>query len=70
LNHPPRSGWFEVIGDIAEAEPQLSWSSMRIQPTNIKNILASLETEDGSNIADLISEAARDWRQREMDYKP
>src|SRR6266545_132342 len=38
---------------LAEAEPELSWSSMRIQPTSIKKILASLEADDGS-LADML----------------
>ena len=54
---------------LAEAEPELSWSSMRIQPTNIKKILASLEADDGS-LLDMLKEATRDWHQREGDYKP
>jgi hypothetical protein len=54
---------------LAEAEPQLSWSSMRIQPTNIRKILVSLEADDGS-LADMMKAAVRDWHQRERDYKP
>jgi len=54
---------------LAEAEPELSWSSMRIEPTNIKKILASLEADDG-RLSDMLKEATRDWHQRERDYKP
>ena len=54
---------------LAEAEPRLSWSSMRIQPTNIKKILASLEADD-SSLSDMFKEAVRDWHQRERDYTP
>lgn len=54
---------------LAEAEPELSWSSMRIQPTNIKKILADLEADDG-RLADMLKEASRDWHQRQRDYKP
>jgi len=42
---------------------------MRIQPTNIKKILSSLES-GGSSLADMLQEATRDWHQRERDYKP
>ena len=54
---------------LAEAEPELSWSSMRIQPTNIKKILASLEADDG-RLADMLKEAVRDWHWRSREYKP
>jgi hypothetical protein len=54
---------------LAEAEPELSWSSMRIEPTSIKKILAGLEAHDGS-LSDMLKEATRDWHQRERDYKP
>ena len=54
---------------LAEAAPETSWSSMRIQPTNINKILASLEADDGS-LSDMLKEATRDWHQRERDYKP
>jgi len=59
----------KLVRLLAEAEPELSWSSMQIQPTNIKKILASLESDDGS-LADMLKDAVRDWHQRERDYKP
>lgn len=54
---------------LAEAAPETSWSSTRIQPTNIKTILEKLEADDGS-LTDMMKEAVRDWHQRERDYKP
>ena len=54
---------------LAEAAPEISWSSMRIQPTNIKKILAGLEADDGS-VSDILKEAARDWQWRQREYKP
>lgn len=54
---------------LAEAEPELSWSSMRILPVNIGKILARLEADDGS-LSDMLKEASRDWHQRERDYRP
>ena len=59
----------QLVRLLAEAAPETSWSSMRIQPTSIKKILASLEADDGS-LADMMKEAVRDWHQRERDYKP
>jgi len=54
---------------LAKAEPELSWSSIQIQPTNVRKILASLEANDGS-LTDMLKEASRDWHQRERDYRP
>ena len=54
---------------LADAEPELSWSSMEIKPTNIKKILGSLEASNDS-LSDMLKEASRDWHQRERDYEP
>jgi hypothetical protein len=54
---------------LAEAEPELSWSSMRIEPTSIKKILSGLERDDGS-VSDILKEATRDWQWRQREYKP
>jgi hypothetical protein len=54
---------------LDEAEPRSWWSSPDIQPTSVKKILASLETDDGK-IADILKQAVRDWHQRDTDYRP
>ncbi len=54
---------------LAEAEPERCWSSMRIQATNIKKLLASLEADDPS-LTEMLKQAVQDWHQRERDYKP
>jgi len=54
---------------LSQAEPELEWSSTRISPIPVKSILTTLEANDTS-ITEMLKEAARDWHQREKDYKP
>lgn len=54
---------------LAEAEPDLSWSSSEIGPVTVQKILAGLKADD-SSLSSVLKEATRDWHQRESDYKP
>ncbi len=54
---------------LAEAEPELWWSSARIQPIDIRKILTDMKNDEAS-LANMLKEATRDWHQRERDYEP
>jgi hypothetical protein len=54
---------------LAQADPSLSWSSLRIDPLNIKQIVEGMEADDG-RLADLLKEAHRDWLFRATNDKP